>query len=327
VPSLLQDSSQPGGCGKCLLVRNPAAVNSAWTAVVMKKNRCPPWATGCDSNSAHIDVAVPGYDDLDYSTANICGDADKDPTYMARDGESNACGKWYNNQASTAPGVCCDAIQDNTAGGAMLKKGCQLFSTWGWHNGNPQDMQYQAVECPAAFVALVGAAFDERGVVFSAPTLSPTNPGETWAPTPAPTPAPTLAPTPLPTPSPTNLGETLPPTQTQQWRCSSTWCDQAQANCEGGEGTCESDWANGLCDLGEWCDASSVNCLGECSGSAYVVRPPTPPTSLAPAAPTYAPAPTAPPPVNVPFGSHLDGQYIDGTLFPSEGQTTGRQKV
>merc|ERR1712190_406968 len=36
-----------GGCGKCLLIQNPDAVNSDWTAVVMKKNRCPPWTNGC----------------------------------------------------------------------------------------------------------------------------------------------------------------------------------------------------------------------------------------------------------------------------------------
>lgn len=39
----------------------------------MKTNRCPPWATGCSNNDLpHIDVAVPGFDDLDYSLANIC---------------------------------------------------------------------------------------------------------------------------------------------------------------------------------------------------------------------------------------------------------------
>lgn len=36
-----------GGCGKCLLVTNPTAVNKDWSAVVMKKNRCPPWSHGC----------------------------------------------------------------------------------------------------------------------------------------------------------------------------------------------------------------------------------------------------------------------------------------
>eukprot|EP00665_Eupelagonemidae_sp_cell47_P004123 gene4123-1693_t len=35
-----------GGCGQCALIQNPDAVNADWTAVVMKKNRCPPWSNG-----------------------------------------------------------------------------------------------------------------------------------------------------------------------------------------------------------------------------------------------------------------------------------------
>ena len=54
--------SDEGACGKCLLVSNPSAVNSDWKAIIMKKNRCPPWSNGCDV--AHFDIAVPGYDNL-----------------------------------------------------------------------------------------------------------------------------------------------------------------------------------------------------------------------------------------------------------------------
>lgn len=40
----------------------------------MKTNRCPPWATGCSNQDLpHIDIAVPGFDALAFSTANICG--------------------------------------------------------------------------------------------------------------------------------------------------------------------------------------------------------------------------------------------------------------
>ena len=35
------DGEGVGGCGKCILVRNPSAVNSSMTAVVMKKSYCP----------------------------------------------------------------------------------------------------------------------------------------------------------------------------------------------------------------------------------------------------------------------------------------------
>jgi hypothetical protein len=62
-----------GGCGQCVLVTNPTAVNSDWKAIVMKKNRCPPHSSGCGNGNVHLDLAVPGYDNLQFSTANICG--------------------------------------------------------------------------------------------------------------------------------------------------------------------------------------------------------------------------------------------------------------
>tara|TARA_B110001452_G_scaffold72908_1_gene58969 strand:- start:606 stop:971 length:366 start_codon:yes stop_codon:yes gene_type:complete len=61
------------GCGKCVLLRNPDAVQSDWVAIAMKKNRCPPWSSGCDEPNVHFDLAIPGFDHFDYSTANICG--------------------------------------------------------------------------------------------------------------------------------------------------------------------------------------------------------------------------------------------------------------
>ena len=76
--------SSEGGCGKCLLVSAPSARNSNWTAVVMKKNRCPPWSNGCGNGQAHFDLAVPGYDNLQYSTANCCGSGSKENTYLSK---------------------------------------------------------------------------------------------------------------------------------------------------------------------------------------------------------------------------------------------------
>ena len=64
----------PSGCGNCLLVQNPDAVNAGWTAVVMKKNRCPPWTNGCGDGELHVDIAAPGFDFLPESTANVCGE-------------------------------------------------------------------------------------------------------------------------------------------------------------------------------------------------------------------------------------------------------------
>lgn len=98
-----------GGCGKCLLVQNPSAVNSDWTAVIMKKNRCPPESNGCEWGQTHFDLAVPGYDNLQYSTANVCGDGSRDKTYMSKD-QSAACGTWYNQGSSTIEGCNCSSL-------------------------------------------------------------------------------------------------------------------------------------------------------------------------------------------------------------------------
>ena len=40
----------------------------------MRKSRCPPWSTGCN-DLLHMDLLVPGFDNLSASTANRCGDA------------------------------------------------------------------------------------------------------------------------------------------------------------------------------------------------------------------------------------------------------------
>lgn len=65
------------GCGKCILVRTAQATNSNFTAVLIKTNLCPPESAGCsDSDPPHVDIAVPGFDDLNNSLSNICGSTD-----------------------------------------------------------------------------------------------------------------------------------------------------------------------------------------------------------------------------------------------------------
>jgi len=151
------DNEGGGGCGKCLLVQNPTAVNSAWTAVVMKKSRCPPHSAGCDS--PHMDFAVPGFDHLGYSTANVCGDGSKSNTYFSKH-QSGICG-------SVSPKDCnCDGLPSDTAEQRMLKDGCLLFKAWGWHHGVP-NLNYKSVLCPAGFIEKVrqGSAFGPGGVI------------------------------------------------------------------------------------------------------------------------------------------------------------------
>ena len=99
-----------GGCGKCILVTNPTAINKDWKVIVMKKNLCPNEATGCGNGNVHMDFAVPGYDILQYSLANICG---KDNTYLTKK-ESTSCGTWYERGESTQKGCTCEELPEDT---------------------------------------------------------------------------------------------------------------------------------------------------------------------------------------------------------------------
>lgn len=110
----------PGGCGKCLLVQNPTAFNNNWTVLVMKKNRCPPWSNGCGPNNIHLDLAAPGYDNLQYSTANICGQSS---TFLSK-AQSSVCGSWWTKGANTIKGCICSSLPSTTAMQKILKKGC-----------------------------------------------------------------------------------------------------------------------------------------------------------------------------------------------------------
>ena len=147
--------SDEGACGKCLLVSNPSAVNSDWKAIIMKKNRCPPWSNGCGNGQAHFDLAVPGYDNLQYSTANCCGSK---PNTISKS-QSSVCGTWYYNGSSTIQGCTgCDQLP-----GGTLQNGCKLFTAWGWTRGDPQ-LNYEVVTCPATFVNIIASSFNAGGV-------------------------------------------------------------------------------------------------------------------------------------------------------------------
>jgi len=146
-----------GGCGKCALIRVPTATNSDWTALIMKKNRCPPNSNGCEAGNVHFDVAVPGYDNLQFSTANVCGQRDGTGFTSAQD--SAVLGDWYTQYSNTAQAASrCAQLP------AEFQKGCQLFSEWGWTSGDPY-AEYQVVDCPSAFKDYVADQFDADGVV------------------------------------------------------------------------------------------------------------------------------------------------------------------
>mmetsp|Transcript_42975 Transcript_42975/g.133135 ORF Transcript_42975/g.133135 Transcript_42975/m.133135 type:complete len:511 (+) Transcript_42975:57-1589(+) len=145
-----------GGCGKCALVQNPDSRHPDWTAVVMKKNRCPPWSNGCGAGEPHFDVAAPGFDNLQWSTANVCGI--RPGTGFANQGQSEALGSWWSRCADTSE--CAELCNELPAD---FRKGCRLFASWGWHRGNPDRVKFRAVECPAAFVGHVASLFGASG--------------------------------------------------------------------------------------------------------------------------------------------------------------------
>jgi len=145
------------GCGKCALIRVPTATNSDWTALIMKKNRCPPHSNGCELGNVHFDVAVPGYDNLQFSTANVCGQRAGTGFHSAQD--SAVLGDWYTQYPNTAQASSrCARLPTE------FQKGCELFSEWGWTRGDP-NAQFQVVECPSAFKDYVADQFDANGVV------------------------------------------------------------------------------------------------------------------------------------------------------------------
>jgi len=121
-----------------------------------KKNRCPPSSNGCGSGQNHLDFAAPGYDNLQYSTANIC--SQRTGTGFTSQQQSGVCGSWYSSYPSTQGcfGNCAQLP-------AALRSGCELFSLWGWKSGNPT-LNYQVVTCPPAYVNYIKQLFNQNGV-------------------------------------------------------------------------------------------------------------------------------------------------------------------
>mmetsp|Transcript_10555 Transcript_10555/g.33368 ORF Transcript_10555/g.33368 Transcript_10555/m.33368 type:complete len:288 (-) Transcript_10555:290-1153(-) len=151
------DGDGGGGCGQCLLVKTASSNHPDWLAVIMKKNRCPPWSNGCDK--VHMDVAVPGFDNLQYSTANCCGDGGRSDTYIQKHHSAI--------YGSVAPQHCnCWQLPGDTPAQRQIRDGCLLFKEWGWHFGTPK-LDYRPVPCPKNFVewVRVGKAFNGQGVL------------------------------------------------------------------------------------------------------------------------------------------------------------------
>jgi len=167
------DSGGGGGCGQCFLVKNPDA-DKNWTAVVMKKKRGNPWDIGCGDGRFHLNIAVPGFDNHEFDSQNVCG---KPGTSLSKH-QSALCG-------GAAPRDCdCSGLPEHNDAQKRMKAGCELFKAWGWRSGTPK-LKWQTVPCPSGFVDQVqlGVAFGPEGPLsvidqfstINGPTIEPPN--------------------------------------------------------------------------------------------------------------------------------------------------------
>jgi len=151
------DTTGGGGCGRCILVRNPSARHADWTAVVMKKGQCPPSGHG-SHDEFRLDVAVPAYDLPNQSSLNVCGNPNRTVTYITQT-QSGFCGS-----GQQPPGVCdCGALHGETVAQQFLRDGCSLFREWGWATAI-NTLEFSQVACPTEFVRHVSSAFGPAGV-------------------------------------------------------------------------------------------------------------------------------------------------------------------
>jgi hypothetical protein len=82
-----------GGCGNCILISNPDSLQPDWTVMAMKKN-----TSGNCRTSPHADINVPGFDVLEYSLSNICGEPG---TGLSKE-QSTVLGQWYQDFSNVA---------------------------------------------------------------------------------------------------------------------------------------------------------------------------------------------------------------------------------
>ena len=199
-----RDDTGSGGCGKCVLVRNPTAANNL-TAVVMKKSRCPPETNMCDGGAIHMDIAVPGFEFISESTANICGDKARLETWLsesesgscsasgggggdASDGGSSCDCSWTGaskancgaDDGSECWSVCCGSAAATASPPPPLGSCCDALA-----GSSPErrrlrsgcelfrswgwpsgapTLEFQTIACPPAFTATIATAFTATGV-------------------------------------------------------------------------------------------------------------------------------------------------------------------
>lgn len=118
------------GCGDCVLLTAPAGGKM----VVRVNNQCPGGSNPA-CREPHFDIAVPGFDNLQYSVNNQCNVPPHNCDPAIR---SDAC-------AHGSIGSCnCDAVSSDP----VVSTGCKLFQGLAWGD-NPR-VSTQKVACPSA---------------------------------------------------------------------------------------------------------------------------------------------------------------------------------
>ena len=103
--------------------------------IVQKTNYCPPWSNGCEYS--HIDLNIPSFDNLAYSTANVC-----DSTDIMTAEQSSINGEWYKHY---------DTLKEAKENCQLLpkkyQKGCELFCDLNLTN-TFREGTYEKIQCP-----------------------------------------------------------------------------------------------------------------------------------------------------------------------------------
>mmetsp|Transcript_20201 Transcript_20201/g.47120 ORF Transcript_20201/g.47120 Transcript_20201/m.47120 type:complete len:624 (-) Transcript_20201:34-1905(-) len=148
-----KDPKGVGGCGKCILIEVPSAIQKTWRALVMKKHRCPPDVAMCAGDKLGMTLAVPGFDG---STENVC--SSRPGTGFANKSQSQVLSKWQVNCSSTL-----ECLNQCASLPASFVQGCRRFAKWGWTDRHPSKVSYKVVGCPQAFERHIGSLFGGNG--------------------------------------------------------------------------------------------------------------------------------------------------------------------
>jgi len=105
--------------------------------IVQKTNVCPQWSNGCEENNFHIDLCVPSFDNLMYSTANICDNVD----IMTKE-QSSINGDWYLHYDSLI-----EAKQNCKLLTFKYQEGCELFCDLNLSN-KFKEGDFKKIDCP-----------------------------------------------------------------------------------------------------------------------------------------------------------------------------------